>query len=56
MRLNTDVRQILSDDVLLSGRHERRSTTIVIVQAGGELPTGLLRQLGVTVETKYGTA
>jgi hypothetical protein len=26
------------------------------VQAGGELPTRLLRDLGVTVETKYGTA
>jgi hypothetical protein len=28
----------------------------VIVQAGGVLPTALLRELGVKVETKYGTA
>jgi len=32
------------------------ANTAVIVQTGGVLPTGLLRELGVTVETKYGTA
>ncbi|MFQ5465992.1 MAG: 4Fe-4S ferredoxin, partial [Thermodesulfobacteriota bacterium] len=28
----------------------------VIVCAGGILPTGFLQKIGVTVETKYGTA
>jgi thioredoxin reductase (NADPH) len=28
----------------------------VIVCAGGILPTGFLKEIGITVETKYGTA
>ncbi len=58
MRLKTDVRRILADRVLLSEGDAETAidNDIVIIQAGGELPTGLLRQLGVTVETKYGTA
>ena len=28
----------------------------VIVSAGGILPTGFLKEVGITVETKYGTA
>jgi thioredoxin reductase/NAD-dependent dihydropyrimidine dehydrogenase PreA subunit len=58
VRLGTDVRQILPDRVLLAagGGETALDNDAVIVQAGGELPTRLLRDLGVTVETKYGTA
>jgi len=58
VRLKTDVRRILADRVLLNEGDAETAidNDIVIIQAGGELPTGLLRQLGVTVETKYGTA
>jgi thioredoxin reductase (NADPH) len=58
VRLRTEARRILPDRVELAADGE--SATIgndaVIVQAGGVLPTAMLRELGVTVETKYGTA
>ena len=56
--LNTMVKRILPTSVeLIEGGAERAvENDAVVVQAGGELPTALLRQLGVTVETKYGTA
>jgi thioredoxin reductase (NADPH) len=58
VRLNTEVRCILPDRVELTvqGAAATVGNDAVIVQAGGELPTRLLRDLGVTVETKYGTA
>ncbi len=58
VRLKTDVRQIDADRVTLvsAGAETSIDNDVVIVQAGGELPTKLLRDLGVTVETKYGTA
>ena len=58
VRFNTEVLRILPDRVALSeaGASGTLDNDIVIVQAGGELPIGLLRDLGVTVETKYGTA
>ncbi len=58
VRLNTEVRCILPDHVELTSQGEVVSVgnDAVIVQAGGELPTRLLRDLGVKVETKYGTA
>jgi thioredoxin reductase/NAD-dependent dihydropyrimidine dehydrogenase PreA subunit len=58
VRLNTEVRRILPDRVELTARGSDASVgnDAVIVQAGGELPTRLLRELGVTVETKHGTA
>ena len=58
VRLNTMVKRILPASVeLIEGGAERAvENDAVVVQAGGELPTALLRQLGVTVETKYGTA
>jgi len=58
VRLNTDVVRILPDQVELTAQGQESSVgnDAVIVQAGGELPTRLLRELGVTVETKYGTA
>lgn len=58
VRLRTEVRQILPDRVELAtdGATTAVDNDAVIVQAGGVLPTALLRELGVTVETKYGTA
>jgi thioredoxin reductase (NADPH) len=58
VRLATDVGRILDDRVVLVTRGEEVAipNDVVIVQAGGDLPTRLLKELGVTVETKYGTA
>ncbi len=58
VRLRTDVARILADRVELSsdGAAFVVENDAVIVQAGGVLPSSLLREIGVTVETKYGTA
>lgn len=58
VRLSTDVERILADGVVLAtqGVEATIPNDAVIVQAGGELPTRLLKELGVTVETKYGTS
>ncbi len=58
VRLRTDVARILPDRVELIGDGVPTAVAndAVIVQAGGVLPTALLRDIGVTVETKYGTA
>ncbi len=58
IRLRTEVQQILPEtvDLVTDGTTVPVGNDVVIVQAGGVLPTGLLRELGVTVETKYGTA
>jgi thioredoxin reductase (NADPH) len=58
VRLKTDVEGIFPDAVSLrcGNNTERIDNDAVIVQAGGVLPIGLLRDLGVSVETKYGTA
>jgi thioredoxin reductase/NAD-dependent dihydropyrimidine dehydrogenase PreA subunit len=55
---NSQVRQIVADAVLLehAGRVDRVPNDAVIVAAGGVLPTDFLRDVGVTVERKYGTA
>jgi len=42
--------------LLKSGRLVELQNDAVIVCAGGVLPSGLLRDIGVDVETKYGTA
>lgn len=57
-RLRTEVQRIVEDRVELisEGVVTSIGNDAVIVQAGGVLPTGLLHELGVTVETKYGTA
>jgi len=56
--MNSNVKEIREDSVLIE--HEGKMTPIrndaVIVSAGGILPTGFLKEIGVTVETKYGTA
>ena len=58
IRLRTEVQRIRPDeiDLVTDGATSTVGNDIVIVQAGGVLPTGLLRELGVTVETKYGTS
>jgi thioredoxin reductase (NADPH) len=58
VRVRAEVTRILPDRVELAvdGTTTSIDNDAVIVQAGGVLPTALLRELGVTVETKYGTA
>ena len=58
IRMKTEVKSVASDCVELAGEHGAATVAndVVVVQAGGVLPTALLKQLGVTIETKYGTA
>ena len=58
VRLRTEVQRILPDRVELIENEAPFviENDAVIVQAGGVLPSTLLREIGVTVETKYGTA
>ena len=55
---STDVARIASDHVVLvaAGTERRVRNDRVIVQAGGILPTELLRSIGIEVETKYGSS
>jgi thioredoxin reductase/NAD-dependent dihydropyrimidine dehydrogenase PreA subunit len=58
IRLKTEVKSVAADRVELvdeSGAMQVEND-VVVVQAGGVLPTALLRDLGVTIETKFGTA
>ncbi len=57
IRLQTEVQCVFADHVELVGEHavSAIANDAVIVQTGGVLPTALLRELGVTVEMKYGT-
>ena len=57
--LNSEVRRISPAQVeLVQGEHGGLvlPNDAVIVQAGGVVPTALLKDIGVAVETKYGTA
>jgi thioredoxin reductase/ferredoxin len=56
VRLQTEVSAIGERDVTLvaAGGESRIPNDCVIVQAGGVLPTDLLRTLGVEVETRHG--
>lgn len=56
--LKSSVRSIAPDRVTLEqeGRTLELPNDAVIVCAGGILPTGFLRDIGVEVQTKYGTA
>ncbi len=58
VRMKTEVKSVASDCVELVGEDGAATVAndVVVVQAGGVLPTALLKQLGVTIETKYGTA
>ena len=56
--LESSVKRIARADVQLDqkGKPLKLATDIVIVSAGGILPTAFLRDLGIMVETKFGTA
>jgi len=56
--LNSQIREIRPDEVLLkqAGQELKVDNDAVIVSAGGILPNDFLRSIGITVETKYGTA
>ena len=58
VRLKTEVKSVAVGQVELIGEAGTATldNDVVVVQAGGILPTALLRELGVTVETKHGTA
>ena len=50
------VDEVMVDPHQWEGKPLQLRTDIVIVSAGGILPTAFLRDLGVMVETKFGTA
>ncbi len=56
--LNSDVTRIDKQQVEL--RQQEQNLTLdndaVIISAGGVLPNGLLKEIGIEIETKYGTA
>jgi thioredoxin reductase (NADPH) len=56
--LKSTVKQIGASDIEIEwqGRRTRLPNDAVIVCAGGILPTGFLKDIGVEVETKHGTA
>ncbi|MEK7236998.1 MAG: NAD(P)-binding domain-containing protein [Nitrospirota bacterium] len=56
--LNTSVKQIGKDTVMLEqeGKSCSLKNDAVIVCAGGTLPTPMLKEIGVMVDTYYGTA
>ncbi len=56
--LSSQVKSITEDAITLDYDGEKViiDNDAVIINAGGILPTGFLKQIGITVETKYGTA
>ncbi|HUV22223.1 MAG TPA: NAD(P)-binding domain-containing protein [Gammaproteobacteria bacterium] len=56
--LSSNVTSITPQEVLLEQKGEavKIANEAVIVSAGGILPTGFLRQMGIEVDTRYGTA
>jgi thioredoxin reductase (NADPH) len=56
--MRSQVRQIAQDAVVVeqSGKLMRIPNEVVIVAAGGIVPTDFLKNVGVQVQTKYGTA
>jgi len=56
--LGSNVREIRSDAVVIEykGKLGQLPNQAVIVCAGGILPTGFLKSIGIEVETKFGTA
>lgn len=55
--LKSNVKEIHDDFVILDceGKSIEVANDAVIISAGGVLPTGMLRDMGVDIETKYGT-
>mgnify|MGYP001827620999 CR=1 FL=1 len=56
--MNSNVKEIRDDSVIVEqeGKLHQVPNDAVIVSAGGILPTGFLKEIGITVETRYGTA
>ena len=56
--LSSDVKEIHEEsvDIQHDGKLLRLKNDAIIVCAGGILPNGFLKEIGVMVETKYGTA
>jgi len=56
--LESNVKTITADavEIACGDKVVRLGNDAVIVNAGGILPTGLLKELGIEVETKFGTA
>jgi thioredoxin reductase len=56
--MNSNVQEIHSDSVLMEqdGKSFSIDNDAIIVSAGGILPTAFLKEIGITVETKYGSA
>ena len=56
--LSSNVTGITSREVVLEqlGQVVKITNEAVIVNAGGILPTGFLKQIGIEVDTRYGTA
>ncbi len=56
--LNSNVASIGEKDVAIScdGATETIPNDAVVISAGGILPSGFLRSVGIEVETKWGTA
>jgi len=56
--MRSEVRQIAPDVVVVeqAGKLMRLPNEAVIVAAGGIVPTEFLKNVGVQVQTKYGTA
>ena len=56
--LSSTVASISANEVLLeqNGETVKLANDAVIVNAGGILPTGFLKETGISVETKFGTA
>ena len=55
--LNSGVKEIREKDVLIEAQGEQQTlpNDVVIVCAGGLLPTPLLQKIGIRFETKFGT-
>ena len=56
--LQSQVKEITDKGVSLSHKEQQMDmpNDAVIVCAGGILPTGFLKSIGIDVETKFGTA
>ena len=56
--MESNVKKIRADDVVIEhrGKAYKLPNQAIIVCAGGILPTGFLKSIGVEVETKFGTA
>lgn len=56
--LSSNVKEILADKVVIDhkGKMIEVQNDAVIISAGGVLPTGMLKELGIKIETKHGTA